>query len=922
MEIEKNLFSQYHKSKLLVLILFIAIIDLSQAQIESSGTKLIGDPKVLTENFYGFNTKNLDGNFVEDPNILEAWKKTKAKIYRYPGGTFGNSFNWHIGKGAVGSRVELKMKTPITPADVSTQLPTDTDILWMANVRFPLPEAVIDWNSILTTSEIDEYRDEQLDWTGLTRAQLLCDDVVTIKANDIIAGLDAFAAAGKEVKYLEFGNEFYFSDDEGQGEKHGAFFSDKIGDFQGDHFPYDDNPTTYLNQMGVIAEAVKVEYPNIKIGIIMWKKEAGGAADWNDPIMTIFNDPASKASIWIDAVVYHWYQPANWYEKLTLPTITDAASSKNAIGLAYDYIQHKIDNETQNSPAGKEIWITEGDLWDESTEILDVDGETLEHLWLEGIREAIVQVNYILLDNVTMHTPHLFQPDYYDTDKLILTSKGKGASMVYAAAEDMTSVQKIDLGGHNFKSDHGVAYQKLQAVKYSNVAGEERYILINCSNTEFSDIDLSSIITAPNLMAFTRAKSDPWASGSPSETISSFDSSNISLGKYSIMLLAEEDLLKSITQSEFVITDNDATYPERAILAYDFGANPLNSVETKTLTITNNGTTDVTLINDPVSFTTGTVFSLVSQPSNLTIAEGGAVSFTIQYAPTTESSFTDTLSIESVTGEIITLPIQGAIGDDCLEGYFCNGDFENGINSQITEGSAGDATITYSAADLADTYGDTGISGKLAVTALESAGYYDARLVTDLITVEAATPTDHMLSVDIYAKADDIGENSGFRIAVRFYDNTNTEIVGSLVQSSSLALTTTYTKQGFTTTAMPIGTVKYMIELRCGNYVDNYYFDALTIVEETVLDVTSFDPTTDPTLIYYFENTLYLETSSHIDKRLTIVLYNILGQIVMTSHYKNTGNMKSIKLNIPNGIYILSLRSQNTILKQQKILSY
>ena len=107
MEIEKNLLSQYHKSKLLVLILFIAIIDLSQAQIESAGTELIGcKPKDLTENFYGFNTKNIGaGNFELDPNIFEAWKKTKAKIYRYPGGTFGNSFDWHIGKGTVGSRV-------------------------------------------------------------------------------------------------------------------------------------------------------------------------------------------------------------------------------------------------------------------------------------------------------------------------------------------------------------------------------------------------------------------------------------------------------------------------------------------------------------------------------------------------------------------------------------------------------------------------------------------------------------------------------------------------------------------------------------------------------------------------------------------------------------------------------------------------
>ena len=61
------------------------------------------------------------------------------------------------------------MKAPITLAIFGNKLPTGTDILWMENVRFLLPDAEIDWNAIEENSPINEYRGRQLDWTLLTR---------------------------------------------------------------------------------------------------------------------------------------------------------------------------------------------------------------------------------------------------------------------------------------------------------------------------------------------------------------------------------------------------------------------------------------------------------------------------------------------------------------------------------------------------------------------------------------------------------------------------------------------------------------------------------------------------------------------------------------------------------------------------------
>jgi hypothetical protein len=542
--------------------------------------KASGNIKTLSRSFFGFNSKSLqDDNFMKDINIIEAWKKTHAKIYRYPGGTYGNSFDWHTGTTVVGGRPG-DFNPAIKPADLVKALPDDVEILWMANIRIPMPETGYDWRT-------------------LTRAELLSDEVLQAKKQDVLDGLAAFEAAGKPVKYLELGNEFYFSDSEGLGELHGA--GGDGGDYQGDHFPYDKNPAVYIEQMGIIAEVVKQTYPDIKIAVIRSKSELGASSDWNNSINAAFRSN-TKVSINIDAVTNHWYQKEVWYDAQTanMPAITDVASSKTALGFAYDYIKHKKAYDIPGTPSGKELWITEGDIKDPS----------VDDTWLDGIREGIIQLNYLMMDHITMNTPHMFQPNYVESDGLKLTPKGMVASMIYAAGEGMSQAEELAMGGANFTGQFLGPYPELQGVKFSNASGEERFVLINCSNNIYSNLDMSSLISVSNLKAYQRSCTTPWATEKPTEQTSSVVSSSISLSPYSITILAEQFIIDDLVEYDFIVRNPSGMFPDNYVKLFNFGYEKIpGNTYNQNLDIKNDGTSTLTLANSPLSLADGTYFN-------------------------------------------------------------------------------------------------------------------------------------------------------------------------------------------------------------------------------------------------------------------------------------------------------------------------
>jgi hypothetical protein len=757
-------------------------------------TKLGGIVKALDDNYFGLNTKNIgDANIRKDINFLEAWKATNAKIYRYPGGTFGNSFDWHTGTTIVGGRPP-EVDPPVTPTDLVKYLPDDTDILWMANVRVPTPATGYDWRT-------------------LTRTELLSNAVLQAKVQDILDGLAVFETAGKPVKYLELGNEFYFSDDEGLNETHGA--GGDGGDYQGDHFPYDDNSSVYIQQMGEIAEAVKAEYPDIKISVIRWKAEVNGADDWNTPINDAFTNN-TKVANYIDAVTNHWYQNEVWYDNQSAaqPAITDAASTKTAFGFAFDYIDFKWENDIAEVPSGKELWITEGDLHDPST----------NGTWVDGIREGIIQLNYVLMDHVTMNTPHMFQPNYVSsTSPVTLTAKGEVASIIYAAGYGKDNVLELDLDGAYFNGDFGGPYSELQAVKFQGGSQDERLVVINCSGNTYSNMDFSGLITAENLNCLTRYNTTPWGSDTHTETTGSFDKSSVTLQPYSITIFAEQyvlDLLVlGVDTKEYVVCDPSSAYPTNYINLYDFGRS-INSGETQdaNLNILNNGAGTLTLAVTPLSLYDGTHFT-ITQPVSNTITASATEGITVTFAPQEEGDFIDTLLVTDNAGTVLKVALKGTANIVPIN-LFSNGNFEDGIHEGWELNFVSDAGALYTAADAADTHNGS-ISGKVEVIQLDTPGYGDVTLETDSIAIPAGLSS---LNLSMYAKC--TGGSGDFKFSPAFYDATGTQLS---VENYGKTLTTSYAEYTQTSVPVPANTVNCIFTLKFGNIQDTYFYDDLVV---------------------------------------------------------------------------------------------
>ena len=374
-----------------------------------------------------------EGNYRNDTNVLEVWKKTHAKIWRYAGGTFGNYYDWTTGSTIAGDPIQSTTNLPIRPQNLAEALPAGTEVLWMVQVRMPLPSY-------------------GYDWTTMTEEELLSQDVLDNKIQSILDGLAAFKAAGREVKYMELGNEFFFgAEDEEAGGAFGPIGDG--GDGTGSHFPYI-QPENYAHQMAQICRAVKQAYPNIEITLLMGYADLQNQVrDWNEVILdSLEANPQFMADV--AATTSHWYQREEWYDEQTgpMPPISDVESTKTAFGFAFDYIDFKAENAFTGRivPAGKELWITEAYLNDPST----------TGTWADGLRESITKMHYLFFEQVAMYTPQKFQ-NFYMAPNLRLTPRAKAGSMLYAAVDGMTSVEELDLGGAYFEGQFGGPYPEL-----------------------------------------------------------------------------------------------------------------------------------------------------------------------------------------------------------------------------------------------------------------------------------------------------------------------------------------------------------------------------------------------------------------------------------------------------------------------------
>jgi hypothetical protein len=834
-------------------------------QKNTTGSGIMSPVKYLEAPFFGLNTKNIgDGNFMADINVLETgWKRTHARIYRYPGGTFGNSFDWHSGTTIIDGRPP-QVSPPVRPADVAENLPENTDILWMANIRIPTPATGYDWRT-------------------MTREELLSQEVLDAKIQDILEGLQSFKNAGREVKYLELGNEFYFSKDEGPGEIHGAGGDNPASDFQGDHFPYDKNPQDYINQMAQLAKSVKELFPDIKIAVIKQKMEAGNQANWNSVIDDAFRNDTDLQN-YVDAVIYHWYQNEQWYPQQSgwLPAVTDLRSVRNALGLAFDYFTFKENHDLKNIPEGKEVWVTEGDIKDPST------GGT----WSEAIREALVNVHYLLMPGVTLYTPQIFQPKYIEFDDLSLTLKGQGIDMVYAAATVMRSIEKMQLDDNSFYSDYGGPYPDLSGVKLSD-GTRERILLINASEHSYHHIDLSEMVAEESFSRLTRSSTAPWTDQFQQQLSNNPDLSDFIIPPFSISLLAEASLINKLIDPAVFVVNPQAEFPKRRVGLYDFGEVEPGKTATAVLAIRNAGTNTVFLDNESIKLAGGLPFDLDPAMEQV-IEPGEQVSFTIRFSPESTGYFADILVIEPDDHTRYEVRIGGTA---C---YFCNADFEKGHEVGWRMQATGDVAVEYDQATVWNT-AEGEVSGRVHVIYGVNGTFDDVGLSTPLIWLEQ--PVDK-LKVRIQAKSEP-GE-AEIQLSVIYFNASSLETGRHF--SEPIPLSDTYQHIEFTGAHIPEGSVQYQVVLGCGNQTGNYYFDNLEI--NPLFETHAPEPRISQDIVVRtLDRNLVIE-SQRPTAFSEIAVFSLGGEQLLTGSALQPATRQWVNLSAdwPPGIYIVYLR--------------
>ena len=106
-----------------------------------------------------------------------------------------------------------------------------------------------------------------------------------------------------------------------------------------------------------------------------------------------------------------------------------------------------------------------------------------------------------------------------------------------------------------------------------------------------------------------------------------------------------EDTVAFDVNPEIQVTDGDTILVD-AVSTVAFDDLQLGSTSDTVITITNIGLTDLNLIATHVALTTGTQWSVLSQPPT-PVTPGNSVTFTLRFAPTSTGAKTDTVTIKS-----------------------------------------------------------------------------------------------------------------------------------------------------------------------------------------------------------------------------------------------------------------------------------
>lgn len=494
--------------KLSIIFIFFSFISFGQTLITVTPNN---NPRVVPK--IGYNSNALTMPSIYNKSFVDSLKKLEVPIFRFPGGTNSQYWDWQNGK-----------SLPITA--------------WVNNGG-----SLQNFSYLGTTPMVPlKLKDLKRFIDSMGAKPLFVLNVLSRSLTDQMDMLREAKKIGLEVDLIELGNEMFFED------------ADFVSRF----------PTAgiYAREMNIWSDSIKNQFPNSKIAIIgsttMPTMPNGNPMPnriryWNDSIFKFYK--------YSDAITQHYYFRHNNTAQTPNPT--------QVLSNAFSEWQNVKPFYVDNINNGIDIWFTEYNLND------DFDNYRVATTWLHGLFTSAIhlqllessKVGMILNHQITGGAPFASLNSYTnfgDTFTNRLTAEGNAMRIIHKAYRNAELADKLIFSINPTITYNSSTYPSLVGwTFYNNDSNIVKMIILNVSENSFSfnTNNLSNesfyfeTITSNNLTSTNITTANL--------TVNNGKSSNINIPSYSVTLL-EEDSTKLINTSLINEQQSFKLYPNPA----------------------------------------------------------------------------------------------------------------------------------------------------------------------------------------------------------------------------------------------------------------------------------------------------------------------------------------------------------------------
>lgn len=470
--------------KRISILLFVGFSLILPLQLFSQSAAITGNPIAIEKDIFGYNENTwLNGPKWEDTQFRYAVGRLHAGNIRYPGGTVSNYWDWRTGTimatATTGWPKYVGYAYSCTPADLLAAISDNTSVIYCVNLARPTPSTNIDLNSSF--------------------ALLSSQAVLDAKIADILEGIKAFELAGRKLKYIELGNEYY------QGALGGVNDQGSI---------YSANPDLYIQHANQLSMAIKKVSPDAKIAVVGEDNRTSSVptTNWTKKIY----EAIAKGDLQgIDAITFHWYSGPGTLE------LNDAEDAMNSLVQTYNYAAKQKPRDYDNVPPGLKIWITEYNTWSPTGDSANPNnpgnGGPIQDTWTNGLFGANLSLQFILFGDrislLNIHSLNISSNSQWRMlkDKDNLSGNGIALAMVGRAVNGMGKAWKIDfndLPDPTFKND----WPSLLGAKFSSDSEMRESVLIfNNTDKAKNGVNIASLFSGKGKKQMMQFNSEtPW----------------------------------------------------------------------------------------------------------------------------------------------------------------------------------------------------------------------------------------------------------------------------------------------------------------------------------------------------------------------------------------------------------------------------